>query len=102
MSRSDIQGRVYNFFSIRTCSKLVTSYSFLIIHYLPLGPLPQLTEVVGNGQVSGRGPVLSKIAYSLEPTRYALWAPTNEHAIFWIVDPSQMTCRVLFSDTKTD
>src|SRR6266478_8631585 len=30
-------------------SKLVASYSFLIIHYRPFGPLPQLTEVVGNG-----------------------------------------------------
>src|SRR5882724_3121028 len=36
-------------------SKLVASYSFLIIHYRPFGPLPQLTEVVGNGQQSAEG-----------------------------------------------
>src|SRR6266478_6323308 len=36
-------------------SKLVASYSFLIIHYRPFGPLPQLTEVVGNGQSVGAG-----------------------------------------------
>ena len=45
-------------------AKFVIRCSFLIIHHLPLRSLPQLTEVLGNGQLPALGLVLESASVS--------------------------------------